>query len=98
MPVKITGAIMIPDVISGKYIDGYKIELSFDNRKKGIVDFSKYLNAGGVFERFKDIEFFKDFSINKDLGVITWRGELDVSPETLYSEATGSPLPSWVEH
>ncbi len=51
---------MIPDVISGKYIDNYKI--------------------------------------NEELGVITWQDELDVSPETLYSDATGAPLPSWVEH
>lgn len=89
---------MIPDIISGRYIDGYKIELSFDDGKKGIVDFSKYLNAGGVFDRFKNLEFFKNFKINRELGVITWDDELDVSPETLYSEAIGMPLPSWVEH
>jgi hypothetical protein len=89
---------MIPDVISAKYIDGYKIELIFDDGKKGIVDFSRYLKRGGVFERFKNIEFFKNFTVNKELGIIAWQDELDVSPETLYSEATGSPLPSWVEH
>jgi hypothetical protein len=89
---------MIPDIISGKYINGYKIELVFDDGKKGIVDFSKYLKMGGVFERFKDIDFFKSFSIDEELGIITWQNELDVSPETLYSEATGSSLPSWVEH
>ncbi|MFP4348236.1 MAG: DUF2442 domain-containing protein [Desulfococcaceae bacterium] len=89
---------MIPDVISAKYIDGYKIELIFDDGKQGIVDFSKYLKMGGVFERFKDFEYFKNFAVNEELGIITWQDELDVSPETLYSEATGSPLPSWVEH
>ena len=89
---------MIPDIVSGRYIDGYKIELIFDDGKKGIVDFSKYLNVGGVFDRFKDITFFKNFKINSELGVITWDDELDVSPETLYSEATGAPLPSWVEN
>ena len=59
---------------------------------------SLYLKMGGVFERFKNIEFFKKFTINEELGIITWQDELDVSPETLYSEATGAPLPSWVEH
>jgi hypothetical protein len=53
---------------------------------------------GGVFERFNNIEFFKNFTINEELGIITWQDELDVSPETRYSEATGAPLPSWVEH
>ena len=89
---------MIPDVISARYIDNYKIEVVFDDGKKGIVDFSRYLKMGGIFERFKNIEFFKNFTINEELGIITWQDELDVSPETLYSEATGAPLPSWVEH
>jgi hypothetical protein len=89
---------MIPDIISGKYINGYKIELAFDDGKKGIVDFSKYLKMGGVFERFKNIDFFKNFSINEELGIITWQNELDVAPETLYSEATGTSLPSWVQN
>ncbi len=89
---------MTPDIISGKYIDGYQIELGFDDGKKGIVDFSKYLNAGGVFDRLKDLEFFKNFKISRELGAITWDNELDISPETLYSEATGASLPPWVEH
>ena len=89
---------MIPDVISATYIEGYKIEVRFDDGRMGIVDFSKYLQMGGVFERFKNIEFFKNFAVNEELGIITWQDELDVSPETLYSEATGTPLPAWVEH
>jgi hypothetical protein len=89
---------MTPDVISARHIGSYKIEVSFEDGKKGIVDFSKYLKKGGVFERFKDIEFFKNFTVNEELGIITWQDELDISPETLYSEATGAPLPSWVEH
>jgi len=88
---------MIPDVISCKYITGYQIEFCFDNGKKGIVDFTKYLKSGGVFDKFKDLEFFKNFEINKDLGTITWQDEIDVAPETLYSDATGASLPSWVE-
>ena len=88
---------MIPDVISAKYIEHYKIEIGFEDGKKGIVDFSKYLKTGGVFEKFKNIEYFKNFKINEDLGIVTWQDELDVSPESLYTEATGEPLPSWVE-
>lgn len=89
---------MVPDVIAAKYIEKYKIEVIFDDGKKGIVDFSKYLEKGGVFEQFKSLDFFKKFAINKELGIITWQNELDVAPETLYSEATGTPLPSWIEN
>ena len=88
---------MIHDVVSAVYRGEYKIKIGFDDGKEGIVDFSKYLRYGGVFERFKDIEFFKRFMVNEELGVIVWEDGIDIAPETLYSEATGSPLPDWTE-
>ena len=88
---------MLKDVVSVDYKGGYKVEVTFEDGATGIVDFSKYLNKGGVFEKFKDIEFFKNFSINKELGVLTWGdGEVDIAPETLYAEATNSTLPDWM--
>jgi len=84
---------MLRDVISAKYKGEYKIEVIFEDGASGIVDFSKYLLEGGVFEKFKDMEFFKNFKINEELGVLTWGDEIDIAPETLYSEATNSPLP-----
>jgi len=88
---------MIHDAVSAVYKGGYRIEVTFDDGKSGVVDFSKYLGRGGVFERFRDIEFFRSFKVNPELGVLTWDNEIDVAPETLYSEATGAPLPSWME-
>jgi hypothetical protein len=88
---------MLKDVISAKYKGGYKIEVTFEDGAIGIVDFSKYLDKGGVFEKFEDMEFFKDFRINEELGVLTWRDEVDIAPETLYAEATSSPLPDWMD-
>lgn len=88
---------MIHDVVSAVYEGGYNIELTFDDGKRGTVDFAKYLETDGVFERFKNIEFFKNFTVNQELGVITWEDEIDIAPETLYSEATGSSLPKWMQ-
>lgn len=87
---------MIHDVVAAVYRDGYKIEVAFDDGKKGIIDFTKYLRRGGVFKRFKDMDFFRSFAINKELGILTWQNEIDIAPETLYAEATGTPLPDWV--
>jgi len=86
---------MIHDVVSAVYRGGYKIEVTFNDGKKGVVDFSKYLKRGGVFERFKDMDFFRSFAINEELGVLAWRNEIDIAPETLYAAATGTPLPDW---
>lgn len=88
---------MVPDIVAAIYKGGYQIELEFDDGKRGIVDFSKYLDKGGIFDRFKDIAFFRDFSVNDQLDTLTWGNEVDVAPETLYAEATGSGLPSWME-
>jgi len=91
------GWTMSYDVVSAVYNGGYKIDLTFDDGKNGVVDFAKYLERGGVFKKFKDIEFFKNFTVNEELGVITWNNEIDVVPETLYSEATKSSLPYWMQ-
>lgn len=87
---------MYYDVIDVRYIEGYKLEITFENKKKGVVDFHGYIRKGGVFCRFDDIEYFKKFYINKELGVLCWPDEVDIAPETLYHEATGDPLPAWM--
>jgi len=50
-----------------------------------------------VFDKFEEIEYFRNFRVDPELGVITWEGGADIAPETLYAEATGRPLPAWVE-
>ena len=87
---------MLRDVVSAIYQGGYLIELEFDDGRRGTVDFAKYLERRGVFERFRDLEFFRSFAVNKELGVLTWGDEIDIAPETLYAEATGTPLPEWM--
>jgi len=85
------------DIVSATYKGKYKLELRFENGKSGIVDFRKYIQKGGVFKKLEDIEYFKQFVVNRELGVITWDNEVDIAPETLYSEATQEPLPIWME-
>ena len=87
---------MYKDVIEVRYLNGYRLELVFENGKKGVVDFQSYIKKGGVFNRFSDMEYFKKVKINKELGVLCWPDGVDVDHETLYSEATGEPLPAWM--
>lgn len=87
---------MLRDVIAAVYKDDYRIELTFDDGARGVVDFAPYLQRGGVFKRFRDIAFFRDFRVNAELGALMWPDEIDIAPETLYAQATGSPLPNWM--
>ncbi len=84
------------DVVSAVYLGDYVIEIGFDNGERGTVDFAKYLERSGVFKRFRDSEFFRSFAINRELGVLTWGDQIDIAPETLYAEATGTALPEWM--
>lgn len=88
---------MLHDIIEANYCGDYLIELKFDDGKNGIVDFACYLDRGGVFDSFKDIEFFRNFSINQELGILTWGDEIEIAPETLYAKATRTELPDWME-
>ena len=88
---------MYIDIISAKYKPEYKIELTFENGRSGVVDFRKYIEKGGVFSPLADLGFFKKFKVNEELGVLTWNDEIDVAPEALYSEATGEGLPDWMQ-
>ena len=86
---------MYYDVKSAHYCAGYKIKIIFEDGKSGIVDFEQYLQKGGVFKKFQDMNFFKKFQINEELGTLNWEDDVDIAPETVYSLATKSPLPKW---
>lgn len=44
---------MLYDIIKAEYIKKYMLKIEFENGDKGIVDFSEYLDKGGVFKDFK---------------------------------------------
>jgi hypothetical protein len=52
--------------------------------------------AKGVYKRFRDLTFFREFRVDEELGTLTWGDEIDIAPETLYAEATGTSLPDWM--
>ena len=83
--------------INVKYKGGYKLEITFESGEKGIIDFTTFPVREGVFSRFSDIDYFKQVYVHKEFGVLCWPGDVDLAPETVYSMATGKPLPEWME-
>ncbi|MBM3860372.1 MAG: DUF2442 domain-containing protein [Verrucomicrobia bacterium] len=76
-------------VVSAKYLDGYRLAVTFADGNSGVVDLTKQIRSGGVFARLADPKVFQQFSINSDFGVICWGDDVDIAPETLYEQAVG---------
>ncbi|MDH4129887.1 MAG: DUF2442 domain-containing protein [Spirochaetota bacterium] len=77
------------------YKKSYCIYCTFKDGKSGTIDLSTYIDKGGVFDKLRDENYAKQFKLVD--GVLCWGdGELDIAPETVYSLATGTPLPLWM--
>ena len=74
---------MFLHVTSARYIKDYKVEVSFNNGRKGIVDLHDTLK-GGVFEPLKDKREFSSFVVDKDLATIVWKNGADLAPEYIF--------------
>jgi uncharacterized protein YjbK len=69
-------------ITNAKYLNNYRIELEFNDNKKGVLDFEPYLNKQ-IFEPLKNVSFFKEFKLNS--WTIEWENGADFSPEFLYN-------------
>lgn len=71
-------------VKKAKYVEDYKLLLTFNDKTKKVVDFDEILDhfEGQVFQPLKDIDYFKLFKI--ECGTVAWPNEADVSPDYLY--------------
>ncbi len=74
---------MILHVINAKYIGNYKVEVSFNNGRKGVADLSEALH-GRVFETLKDQSLFSKLKVDKELATIVWPNGTDLAPEYIY--------------
>lgn len=67
-----------------KYIDNYKLILTFENNEVKLFDMIPYLDKG-IFQELKDENLFKAVKVSFDS--IEWPNEADIDPETLYEDS-----------
>ena len=65
------------------YLEDYKLRVEFDDGVVKDVDLSDEL-YGEIFEPLKQIEFFKQVTVNPDTNTIEWPNGADFAPEFLY--------------
>jgi hypothetical protein len=68
-------------------LDGYRVDLSFADGTRGVVDLSD-LAGRGVFAAWENYEEFRKVAIG-DTGELVWPCGVDLCPDALYLKLTG---------
>jgi hypothetical protein len=61
-----------------KALDGYRLEIVFDDDTVGVVDLSEFVRLGPVTEPLLDPDFFARVFV--EMGVPTWPNGCDIDP------------------
>ena len=72
------------NVVSAKYLNDYKIEIVFDDGKKGVADLAQTIQTDPrkIFKELLDKKKFSNFKLGAD--TVVWSNGLDLAPEFLY--------------
>ena len=74
---------MFLHITNAKYLEDYKVKVSFNNGREGIADLSSILK-GKVFEPLKNKTEFSNFIVDKELETIVWSSGADLAPEYIF--------------
>ena len=86
---------MFPRITQVRYIREYRLELTFADGVRAEMDFrKKVVGRGGVFKPLEDLDFFRQVRVDPEGGTLIWPNDVDLDPDVLYSEATGTPIPA----
>ena len=70
---------MFLHIIDARYLEDYKLEVTFNNGRKGIADLADALK-GSMFEPLKNESIFSRLVIDKELYTIVWSNGADLAP------------------
>ena len=87
---------MTPRLCGAEYLGEYRIFLTFEDGKAGVIDLRDELR-GEVFEPLRDVGLFRRFRFDAELDTIVWPTGADLAPEYLYENAVAGELRPVVE-
>lgn len=69
-----------------KPLPNYKLKVTFLDGTHGIVEMKQLImsSKAGIFAKLQNISLFNQVHI--EYGAVTWPGEIDLAPDTMYSE------------
>jgi hypothetical protein len=74
-------------IVKVKTLQGYRLELEFDDGASGIVDLSD-LAGKGVFTQWRDRGAFEQVRVGSS-GELVWGARIDLCPDALYLKVRG---------
>ncbi|CAK8719095.1 DUF2442 domain-containing protein [Candidatus Electronema halotolerans] len=77
---------MFLHITDAKHLDEYKVEVAFNNGRKGIADLSEALH-GPIFEPLKQPSAFSAFAVDEHLETLVWPNGADLAPEYIFFQA-----------
>lgn len=83
---------MTPRLRGAEYLREYKIFVTFEDGKTGVIDLEHEL-WGEVFEPLRDVGLFRRFRFDAELDTIVWPTGADLAPEYLYENAAATETP-----
>jgi hypothetical protein len=86
---------LAPRIVNARHVRDHVVDLRFETGESGQVDLHAIVHRYSAAAPLRDPAVFAGFALD-DWPTLTWPCGFDVSPETLYSLATGRPV-AW-EH
>lgn len=77
---------MFLHVTNARYLEDYKVEVFFNDGRKGVADLTDALK-GAMFESLKNKSVFASFVVDKELDTLVWSNGADLAPEYIYFQA-----------
>ncbi len=86
---------MLKDIVAVQPLEGYRLQLRFEDGAEGVVDVRQLVPFRGVFALLSDPKEFASVQVNPELGTIFWPCGADLDPDVLYALVTGQPIPNY---
>ncbi len=81
------------DVTHVQPLPNRNLDLTFEDGFHGIVEMDRVVkNYTGVFAPLLQDDYFRQVTVNTELGTVVWPNGADLCPDVLYSQAAGIPV------
>ena len=77
------------EITTVEHLGGHRLRLGFADGFVGDVDLSTRIEAakGPMFEPLRDVAYFAQVSVDRELGTVVWPNGVDLAPDVLHEQA-----------